>query len=571
PPELADADGRLRLINRQLDDGQRRAVEFALRQRRLAVIHGPPGTGKTTVLIETILQHRKLGHRVLVCAQSNAAVDNLLAALHKTGKRDMVRVGHPGRIPEGLHSYLLQGRIPKFLKKRQRQNISRLEIMERILLSNGIVLSTLTMANEDGPLGRYGNSSFDLVVIDECSQALEAACWLAAARADKLVLAGDHFQLPATIKSRVAARQGLGLSLMERQVALHGDAAVRMLCTQYRMHELIQRWPSETIYDGRLVAAQGVRAHRLPQLPGVKDTLDTSPTLLLVDTAGCKMAETSRDRSKVNEHEADIVARHAHALVLAGLPADQVAIITPYKQQVSLIRNALHSRQLDGHGQVEVGTVDGFQGREKEAVLLSLVRSNQRNDVGFLKDRRRTNVAVTRARRQLFVVCDTNTVCADEFIRSLIAHLKQCGEVRSARGLSSPPVSTAAERRPTETTSTERRGGDAKSVDSISSRISALNINSSTLAPFSQDPWAAAEPCSRPTRGSPEPLDVYVSSTVSTVASRTSLLSREQTPRRAQQRYPRAQTPHDVDVGYADHAATTDNEASDLCCCCLIQ
>ena len=464
PPQLVDAQGELRLANPRLDPSQRQAVEFALQQRRLAVIHGPPGTGKTTTVVETILQHVRLGQRVLACAPSNTAVDNLLERLWAAGATRLVRLGHPARIQDSLQGFSLDARVtgsddsavvrevrrevedtlrqlrsPGSQAGALRAQLRRLRAEQRereqavtvgVLRRAAVVLSTLTAASEDGPLKLLEAEPFDLVVIDECSQALEAACWIAAPRAGKLLLAGDHCQLPPTIVSPEAARRGLAVSLMERQVALHGEAAVRMLCTQYRMHELIQQWPSEALYAGRLEAAPLVRRHRLPQLEGVQETMESGPTLLLVDTAGCRLEEVQADEagSRGNEGEADIVVSHARSLIEAGLSPDQIGVITPYNLQVGLIRDRLRALDLP----VEVNSVDGFQGREKEAILLSLVRSNRRGEVGFLAERRRINVAVTRARRQLFVVCDTATVGADPFLKTLLEHMMELGEVCSA-------------------------------------------------------------------------------------------------------------------------------------------
>ncbi|XP_043202420.1 DNA-binding protein SMUBP-2-like isoform X2 [Amphibalanus amphitrite] len=483
PPQLLDPEGQLQLVNTNLDASQRQAVEFVLRQKRLAIIHGPPGTGKTTTVVETILQHVRLGQRVLACAPSNTAVDNLLERLWAAGATRMVRLGHPARIQDSLQGFSLDARVagsdgsavvrevrremddtlrqlraPGGQAGALRAQLRRLRAEQRereqavttdILRRAAVVLATLTAASDDGPLKLLGGELFDLVVIDECSQSVEAALWIAARRAEKLLLAGDHCQLPPTIVSQEAARRGLAVSLMERQVELQGGQAVRMLCTQYRMHELIQQWPSERLYGGRLEAAPAVRRHRLPQLATVEETMESGPTLLLVDTAGCRLDEVQTDEagSRGNEGEADIVLSHARSLVEAGLAPDQIGIITPYNLQVGLIRDRLRTAGLT----VEVNSVDGFQGREKEAILLSLVRSNKRGEVGFLAEQRRINVAVTRARRQLFVVCDTATVGADPFLRSLIDHMTQLGEVCSAhvyeRDIGPATVTPAAPRK----------------------------------------------------------------------------------------------------------------------------
>ncbi|KAK7880609.1 hypothetical protein WMY93_032760, partial [Mugilogobius chulae] len=254
---------------------------------------------------------------------------------------------------------------------------------------------------------------FDCVVIDECAQALEGSCWIPLLRARKCVLAGDYKQLPPTIKSQSAASKGLSVSLMERLIQLYGDAVVRMLTIQYRMNRAIMDWASREI-----------------DLPGVAGVEETATPLLLIDTAGCGLNETddSDELSKGNTGEVDIVELHIKALTDAGLKAKDIAVIAPYNLQVDLLRQKLSAR----HPQLEIKSVDGFQGREKEAVVLSLVRSNRKGEVGFLAENRRINVAVTRARRHIAVVCDTQTVQNHPFLKSLIDHMTQSGEVRTA-------------------------------------------------------------------------------------------------------------------------------------------
>lgn len=450
--------------NKKLDESQQEAVTFSLRQKELAVIHGPPGTGKTTTLVEVVLQCARRGSKVLVCAPSNVAVDNLVERLSGTPLK-IVRLGHPARLLPGIARHSLDailarsddfgiigdirkeiddlactaaqskarghqvrgklGELRKELKDRERKAIGR------ILANADVVLSTLTTASSDGPLRNLPESHFEVAVIDECSQALEVACWMALLRTPKCILAGDHLQLPPTIVSEAAAKGGLEVTLMERVVRLHGQAAVRMLATQYRMHELIMRWPSQRLYGGRLRAHHSVAQHLLRDLPGVEDNEDTALPLLLIDTAGCEMTEldTPDEESKGNEGEADLVAVHVERLVSSGVPTSEIAVISPYNLQVELIRLRLTSR----HPGLEVRSVDGFQGREKEAVVMSFVRSNDTGSVGFLAEDRRINVAVTRARRHLAVVCDSATMSRHDFLKSLVDYISEEGEVRSAR------------------------------------------------------------------------------------------------------------------------------------------
>ncbi|XP_043202582.1 DNA-binding protein SMUBP-2-like [Amphibalanus amphitrite] len=419
---------------------KRQAVALALRDRPLTVIHGPPGTGKTTTVVEVIMQHVKRAQRVLVCAPSNKAVDNVLEGVWKQivkadfglSMNRVIRLGQLERMQANLRGFSLKARMNNSEELRmQSETMTRKTKMVRMLNEAKVVLSTLTSVRKVEPMVD-DVSRFDLLVIDECSNATEAACWLAIPLAKKVMLVGDPCQLPPTILSQEAASRGLAVSLMERQIKLHGEGIVHMLDTQYRMHAMIQEWSSQNLYGGRLKAAPTVAGRLLTHLPSVRSTNQTQPTLMLVDTAGCRLLESqdAKTKSYCNKGEANLVVCHVSSLVKAGLPTDSIGIITPYKQQVGLIAGRLRKANLN----VEVNSVDGFQGREKEAILLSLVRSNPRRQVGFVGDRRRLNVAVTRARRHLYVVCDTSTVCQDRTIRSLVSHLRRNGELRETSG-----------------------------------------------------------------------------------------------------------------------------------------
>uniref|UniRef100_A0A8C5ITP1 DNA-binding protein SMUBP-2 n=1 Tax=Junco hyemalis TaxID=40217 RepID=A0A8C5ITP1_JUNHY len=388
----------LEFFNGSLDESQREAVSFSLAQRELAIIHGPPGTGKTTTLVEIILQ----------------AVQQGLKAKTKKAQDKGERSHFLGEIKT----------LRKELKEREEA------AMAAALSQASVVLATNTGASSDGPLKLLPETHFDLVVIDECAQALEASCWIPLLKAPKCILAGDHKQLPPTIISHRAAAEGLSLSLMERLAGHYGERAVRMLTLQYRMHRLIMEWASSELYGGRLSAHPSVAQHLLRDLPGVTDTEETSTPLLLIDTAGCGLfeLEVEDEQSKGNPGEVQLVGMHVQALVDAGVKAKDIAVVAPYNLQVDMLRQHLcHS-----HPELEIKSVDGFQGREKEAVILSFVRSNKKGEVGFLAEERRINVAVTRARRQVAVVCDSRTVGSRPFLRRLLDHLAQHGLVRSA-------------------------------------------------------------------------------------------------------------------------------------------
>ncbi|XP_059831492.1 DNA-binding protein SMUBP-2 isoform X2 [Hypanus sabinus] len=386
------------LYNPCLDDSQKEAVNFALAQKEVAIIHGPPGTGKTTTVVEIILQAVKQGLKV---------------KMKKAQDRG-----------QKVH---FRGEIKTLRKElRAREEAATVQILKKA----SVVLATNTGASDDGPLKLLPDDYFDIVVIDECAQALEASCWIPLMKAPKCILSGDHKQLPPTIISNKAAANGLSLSLMERLIQRYGERVVKMLTVQYRMNNAIMQWASKQMYDGRLVAHEMVAAHLLKDLPGVVSTEETVIPLLLVDTSGCGLPEIDEEdeQSKGNKGEVQIVVKHIQALTEAGVCPKDIAVITPYNLQVQLLRKELSSK----YPELEIKSVDGFQGREKEAVVLSLVRSNRRGEVGFLAEDRRTNVAVTRARRHLTVVCDVVTVSTHPFLKSLVDHITEHGEVRTA-------------------------------------------------------------------------------------------------------------------------------------------
>jgi predicted DNA helicase len=246
-------------------------------------------------------------------------------------------------------------------------------------------------------------------------------------RCRRLVLAGDHCQLPPTVVSAEAAAEGFGISLLERLVGQYGADVTRRLRVQYRMHESIMRFSSAEFYEGDLQADSSVGGHRLCELPGVQSDALTEAPVEFIDTAGAGYDEQlePEGESRFNPEEAAVVGRRVRALLERGIPATEVAVITPYAAQVRRLREALAIAGL------EIDSVDGFQGREKEAVVVSLVRSNRENDIGFLADVRRMNVALTRARRKLIVVGDSATLGAHPFYQRLFSYFEVIGAYRS--------------------------------------------------------------------------------------------------------------------------------------------
>ncbi len=441
----------------RLNPEQRAALDLADRALDLALVHGPPGTGKTTVLVEAIRRAVSRGEPVLATAPSNLAVDNLLERLLEAGV-DGVRVGHPARVLPSLLDHTLEARIGAHeaariardlvdealslrrdaRKRRGRRGPGRYseareaERRARELLAEArglearaeaevlgrapVVLATLTSLDAPVLQGRR----FALAVVDETTQAVEPATFLALLRAERAVLAGDHLQLPPTVLSAAAQAGGLSISLFERLVALHGEAGRVTLAEQHRMNRLIMRYPSEALYGGAL------RAH-----PAVADhSIDGRP-LEVWDTAGRGFEEeTPPDSdSKLNPGEAELCAAEVERLLAAGVAPAGVAVISPYDAQVQRLRQLLSSRLDEG---LEVDTVDGFQGREKEAVVLSLVRSSEAGELGFLADVRRMNVAITRARKKLVVVGDGATVARHPFYDGFFRYAEAVGAWRSA-------------------------------------------------------------------------------------------------------------------------------------------
>jgi DNA polymerase alpha-associated DNA helicase A len=451
----------IKFIDDTLNDSQKDAIRFALASPEVALIHGPPGTGKTHTLIELILQMLKQNLRILVCGPSNISVDNIVERLapHRV---PMVRLGHPARLLPSVLNHSLevltrtseaaaivqdvrkemddkQASIRKTRNGRERRAIYgdlkelRKEFREREgkCVDNLVTGSKVVLATLHGAGGfQLKRQEFDIVVIDEASQALEAQCWVPLLNAKKVVLAGDPFQLPPTVKStnekedkdekkknkqkleedlrklsiaddekKMASKTNLETTMFDRLLAMHGSDIKRLLNTQYRMNEKIMRFPSDELYESKLVAADSVKDRLLMDLPyEVHETEDTIEPLVFFDTQGGDFPEKTEDESsekrsvilgdsKSNDMEAALVGKHVKALVEAGVKPDDIAIITPYNAQLAVLSQRLKEK----YPGIEFGSVDGFQGREKEAVVVSLVRSNPEHEVGFLGEKRRLN------------------------------------------------------------------------------------------------------------------------------------------------------------------------------------
>jgi superfamily I DNA and/or RNA helicase len=461
PPRFT-ASQEFQPLDSALNPSQQEAIRFALSAQDLAIIHGPPGTGKTTTVIEVIRQAVRRGDKVLACAPSNLAVDNLLERLVAAGER-VVRLGHPARVLPELQRHTLDVLVEEHddvrlarnfakeafalfrqaskykrakpepgARREQRQEARELlaesrrleaQAVERVLNSADVICSTTTAL--DGDL--LGERQFDLAVLDEACQSTEPGCWIPLLRCQRVVLAGDHCQLPPTVVSAEAAAQGFGVSLLERLVTAFGPAVTRQLRVQYRMHESIMQFSSNEFYEGELRADPSVTCHRLCDLPGVRTHALTENPVEFIDTAGAGYDEQlePEGESRFNPEEAHLVSSKVRSLLELRVPARDLAVIAPYAAQVRRLREELPIPGL------EIDSVDGFQGREKEAVIVSLVRSNRENEIGFLADVRRMNVALTRARRKLLVIGDSATLGGHPFYQRLFSYFESIGAYRS--------------------------------------------------------------------------------------------------------------------------------------------
>ncbi|WP_031530605.1 AAA domain-containing protein [Dyadobacter crusticola] len=454
----------------KLNSSQNEAVNKILSANELAIVHGPPGTGKTTTLVQAIkamyLKDRK---QILVVAPSNTAVDLLSEKLSEEGM-EVLRVGNPVRVSERLMSLTLDSKMAghsrikdiKALKKqageyknmahKYKRQFGKAErdqrkalfdeahkIMKEVasieqyvtddLLSKAqVVTATLVGANHYTVRGL----TYHTVVIDEAGQALEPACWIPILKAEKLVLAGDHLQLPPTIKSAEAARNGLSTTLLEKSVALHPEAVV-LLEEQYRMNESIMGFSSKTFYQNKLKAHASVANRTL--FPG-------DMPLAFIDTAGCGFDEKLQGTSSTNPEEGAFLFKHLGQLVeelskaktVAPAEFPTIAIISPYKEQINILKEQLQHAcfPADYLARIAVNTIDSFQGQERDVVYISMTRSNTEGEIGFLADIRRMNVAMTRARKKLVVIGDSATLSVLPFYTEFIAYAEGLGAYQSA-------------------------------------------------------------------------------------------------------------------------------------------
>ena len=445
-----------------LNSSQNGALQRILTTPDIAFIHGPPGTGKTTTLVQAIVFTVKIEMQVLVCTPSNAAIDLLVEKLSEQGL-NVLRIGHPARVTEQTLSKTLDARIAahsnfselRLLRKKLEQlrgmaskykrNFGHHEREQKRLLKEEVrllksdadllefyivndLLNTAqvicsTLVGSSHPVLR--GKKFKTVFIDEAAQALEPACWIPILKSERVVFAGDHCQLPPTIKSTDAARAGLSKTLFEKGIEKHPDRS-SMLRVQYRMHQHIMKFSSYYFYKDELIAHESVRNELLRP--------NQSP-IEFIDTAGCGYTEAQDPEtlSRFNEEEAQLLIQLTEKLVEDIGPEEwleqnlTMGIITPYRAQVDhLHKLAEASGALEPlHKLITINTVDAFQGQERDIIAISFVRSNDKGEVGFLSDIRRTNVAMTRARKKLIMIGDSATLGSHPFYVELLEFLQK--------------------------------------------------------------------------------------------------------------------------------------------------
>lgn len=427
-----------------LNSSQNQAVQQILSGGDLTILHGPPGTGKTTTLIKAITALlNNSGQQLLIVAPSNTAVDVLAERLDRLGV-NVLRIGNPVRVSDRLQDLTLEEKSSKHPGYREvkalekqaraytdmahkykrsfgraeyeqrkallneakkiRKDIDRMQdyVIEDILSKSQVIAATLVGANHAYIRDRH----YHTVIVDEAAQALEPACWIPILKADRLILAGDHCQLPPTVKSEQRESKALFHTLFEKLVKLYPES-VSFLDTQYRMNQQIMAYPAAVIYEGKLKGASTASQWTLAG--------DTKP-LMFIDTAGTGFEEQEEDGAISNKEEAHFLINH-----LCGLQSDLVSnspntplpsigIITPYRRQASLLKDMLAESGSHEDIDIQINTIDGFQGQEKDIIYISLVRSNTAGNIGFLSDVRRMNVAMTRARKKLVIIGDSSTV-----------------------------------------------------------------------------------------------------------------------------------------------------------------
>jgi len=440
-----------------LNATQEEAVNKVLRAKNVAIVHGPPGTGKTTTLVEAIYETLRRENQVLVCAQSNMAVDWISEKLVDRGI-NVLRIGNPSRVNDKMLSFTYERRFEahpeyemlwalrkairevkanrksgdrKFHQKIERLKERATEIEIRInndLFAEARVIACTLVGSSNRLLN---GQKFRTLFIDEAAQALEAACWIPIRRVSRVILAGDHCQLPPTIKSYEALKAGLGKTLMER-IAENKPEVVTLLKMQYRMNEEIMRFSSDWFYHNQVESSPDVKFRSILDLDIPMTWVDTSQ-FVFPEESGISFKEEFVGESfgRINKAEAELTMMALqHYFEKIGKERIlqeriDVGVISPYRAQVQYLRRQLKNREFfkPFRDLISVNTVDGFQGQERDIILISLVRANDEGQIGFLRDLRRMNVAITRARMKLIILGDASTLTRHPFYKKLYEYI----------------------------------------------------------------------------------------------------------------------------------------------------
>lgn len=433
-----------------LNISQEQAVNKVLRAKDVAIVHGPPGTGKTTTLVEAVYETLHRENQVLVCAQSNMAVDWISEKLVDRGIA-VLRIGNPVRVNDKMLSFTYEHRFEahpdypllhsirrtirqlyetqrkghsesirkKINSLRDRAEDLEMRIHDSLFGEARVIACTLSGAANKVLFRQH----FATLFIDEAAQALEAACWIAIRKANRVILAGDHCQLPPVITCYEAQKGGLGTTLMQR-IAKSKPGCVSLLNMQYRMNNAIMRFSSEWFYQGNLQSASEVK---------YRGILDYDTPIVWVNTEDMEAKEEFVERSfgRVNKYEAELTLQQLEAY-LSKIGKRRIleeridiGIISPYQAQVHYLRQILRNHPFFAPYKelISINTVDGFQGQERDVILISLVRANDNGDIGFLNDLRRMNVAITRARMKLIILGDASTLTQHPFYKKLYEYV----------------------------------------------------------------------------------------------------------------------------------------------------